>query len=260
MMMPGMSGMHLFRRMKELYPDISVIFVTAVAEVNTAVENMKSGAYDYIVKPVRLDHLRHVVGEVLRNRSPENRHGKVVNEREPDEIPGVAKLSLPGPATPEAESTKPPNGLSLAAPRTEAYKVNIQEDSGTAGSDIELIITPPPEGHLLLSLCRWLEREANAEIEEMKGSAAGPTSLRIFTKHDVPLVEMLGALDEVGSIDVEPDAGEETNTPRFIKRRRDTRGQAPGPLQRYRLVLKPASRVLSSNDQWPAAQLPLPIQ
>ena len=107
------------------------------------------------------------------------------------------------------------------------------------GSDIELIITPPPPGHMLLSICQWLERVPKAEIEEMAGSATGGTSIRLYLKRAVPLIQMLSSLEEVESITEAPAEEEEGRGPRFIKRRRDTRGQTPGPLQRYNLVLNP---------------------
>jgi DNA-binding NtrC family response regulator len=49
--MPGMDGLELQRRLKEITPDAIVIIMTAYASVETAVEALKEGAYDYIVKP-----------------------------------------------------------------------------------------------------------------------------------------------------------------------------------------------------------------
>lgn len=47
----GMSGIELTKRMQETYPDVPVIVITGFADVNTAVEVLKLGADDYIVKP-----------------------------------------------------------------------------------------------------------------------------------------------------------------------------------------------------------------
>jgi DNA-binding NtrC family response regulator len=49
--MPGMDGLELHRKVKELAPDATVIIMTAYASVETAVQALKDGAYDYIVKP-----------------------------------------------------------------------------------------------------------------------------------------------------------------------------------------------------------------
>jgi two-component system NtrC family response regulator len=61
LMMPGMSGVELLRKIRAGYPEIIVILVTAFGTVETAVEAMKAGAYDYITKPVNMDELRLIV-------------------------------------------------------------------------------------------------------------------------------------------------------------------------------------------------------
>ena len=67
-MMPGMSGLTLFHHVKELYPDVATIFVTAVDDHRAVVDNLKEGAFDYLVKPVTLRQLRQSVQEALRKR------------------------------------------------------------------------------------------------------------------------------------------------------------------------------------------------
>ena len=49
--MPGMSGMEVLAKLTADSPDICVIMVTAVADMQTAIETLKMGAYDYITKP-----------------------------------------------------------------------------------------------------------------------------------------------------------------------------------------------------------------
>ncbi len=63
--MPCMSGLELLRHMRAAYPEILVIVVTAFGTVETAVEAMKAGAYDYITKPVNIDELRLIVDRGL---------------------------------------------------------------------------------------------------------------------------------------------------------------------------------------------------
>jgi DNA-binding NtrC family response regulator len=65
--MPGMSGLDLLRRIRSEYPEIIVIVVTAFGTVETAVEAMKAGAYDYITKPVNMDELRLIVNRGLEH-------------------------------------------------------------------------------------------------------------------------------------------------------------------------------------------------
>lgn len=55
--MPGMDGTETMKELKEINPDIPVIIVTAHGDIPTAVEMIKLGAYDFIVKPPRLDIL-----------------------------------------------------------------------------------------------------------------------------------------------------------------------------------------------------------
>lgn len=68
-MMPEMSGLDLFNRMKELYPWVGVLFVTAVDQMDVAVSQVKGGARDYLVKPVNRAKLIDAVNEALEKQS-----------------------------------------------------------------------------------------------------------------------------------------------------------------------------------------------
>jgi len=65
LMMPGMSGVELLKQIRAEYPEVIVIVATAFGTVETAVEAMKAGAYDYITKPVNMDELRLIVARGL---------------------------------------------------------------------------------------------------------------------------------------------------------------------------------------------------
>jgi two-component system NtrC family response regulator len=63
--MPGMSGLDLLRRIRADFPDTQVILITAFGTIETAVEAMKAGAYDYVTKPVHPDELKLCVRRAL---------------------------------------------------------------------------------------------------------------------------------------------------------------------------------------------------
>jgi DNA-binding NtrC family response regulator len=66
--MPGMDGLELQRRIREIDPGLIVIMITAYASVETAVRALKEGAHDYVTKPVDPDELSHVVERALEQR------------------------------------------------------------------------------------------------------------------------------------------------------------------------------------------------
>lgn len=59
--MPGMDGMEMHRRIKALNKDSVVIIMTAFASVDTAVQALKDGAFDYVTKPFDPDDLSHLI-------------------------------------------------------------------------------------------------------------------------------------------------------------------------------------------------------
>jgi two-component system response regulator PilR (NtrC family) len=66
--MPKVDGLQVLRAAKELFPDVAVIVITAVASTETAVEAMKLGAYDYITKPFKLDEVSLIVRNALERK------------------------------------------------------------------------------------------------------------------------------------------------------------------------------------------------
>jgi two-component system, NtrC family, response regulator HydG len=65
--MPGMDGMELQARLHEADPELPIIIMTGYASVETAVQALKQGAYDYITKPVDPDVLSHAVGKAIEH-------------------------------------------------------------------------------------------------------------------------------------------------------------------------------------------------
>jgi DNA-binding NtrC family response regulator len=73
--MPGLGGMELLRQMKEKWPETETIVLTAFGSIDTAVEAMRMGAYDYLTKPIDRDRFHIVVKKALEhhNLAQENR-------------------------------------------------------------------------------------------------------------------------------------------------------------------------------------------
>lgn len=63
--MPEMTGMDLLRQALRLQPDLSMVMLTAHGTIETAVEALKAGAYDFITKPVESEQLFHIVQKGL---------------------------------------------------------------------------------------------------------------------------------------------------------------------------------------------------
>jgi len=66
--MPGRSGLDLLKKIRLEYPETTVVIFTAYGTVETAVEAMRAGAYDYLTKPVHPYDLRSVVARAMERR------------------------------------------------------------------------------------------------------------------------------------------------------------------------------------------------
>jgi DNA-binding NtrC family response regulator len=67
--MPRISGLEFLEKVKELGCDAHVVMMTAYASVESAVEAMRKGAYDYLVKPFEPEELRMLISRILEKRS-----------------------------------------------------------------------------------------------------------------------------------------------------------------------------------------------
>jgi DNA-binding response OmpR family regulator len=68
LVMPGLSGMELLEKLKERNPNITIIMITGYPSIKTAVQAIKSGAFDYIPKPFTPAELRAMVARALGRR------------------------------------------------------------------------------------------------------------------------------------------------------------------------------------------------
>src|SRR5438270_6379870 len=68
LMMPEMDGSTLLDRIKERYPDLPVVMVTAVHDISVALQALRNGAYNYLLKPFEREQLLATVRRALENR------------------------------------------------------------------------------------------------------------------------------------------------------------------------------------------------
>jgi DNA-binding NtrC family response regulator len=69
MKMPGIGGLELLKKVKEIDKETIVILITAFASVPSAITALKDGAYDYVTKPVDPDELAHLVKKALEQKA-----------------------------------------------------------------------------------------------------------------------------------------------------------------------------------------------
>lgn len=87
MKMPGMSGIELLQKIKEIDKDCIVILITAFASVPTAIKALKEGAYDYVTKPVDPDELSNLVKNAIEKKSLKDENYLLKNKIEQMIIP-----------------------------------------------------------------------------------------------------------------------------------------------------------------------------
>jgi len=69
--MPNVDGIQALQKIKQISPDIPVIIMTAYASVGTAVDALKSSAYDYLIKPLDIEELKILVAKALHHHQLE---------------------------------------------------------------------------------------------------------------------------------------------------------------------------------------------
>jgi FixJ family two-component response regulator len=66
--MPGMSGTEVLRRIKRQFPDLPVILLSGHGSVRDAIEGMKHGAMDFLMKPVDINELTAKLRDYLQRK------------------------------------------------------------------------------------------------------------------------------------------------------------------------------------------------
>ena len=67
-MLPEIGGIELLEELKKLDAELAVLMITAFASVETAIEAMRKGAFDYVAKPFKHDELLHILNNALKQR------------------------------------------------------------------------------------------------------------------------------------------------------------------------------------------------
>ena len=78
--MPQMDGVELLKQIREFYPDTPVILITGFASIDTAVEAMKEGAYDYITKPIIDTEIKIILERLVKQRQLLEENLKLKNQ------------------------------------------------------------------------------------------------------------------------------------------------------------------------------------
>jgi len=78
--MEGMSGLEVLKKVKENDPDVSVVMITAYGSIPSAIEAMKSGAYEYLLKPFDPDELMMLIEKIIEHQA-ERRETQFLREQ-----------------------------------------------------------------------------------------------------------------------------------------------------------------------------------
>jgi DNA-binding NtrC family response regulator len=94
--LPDINGMDVIRNVKETHPDTVVVVITGYASVDSVVESMRLGAYDYLSKPFTEDQIKTTVDKALKQKQlkqppvsvpkPESAEDKLIQKREVNRV------------------------------------------------------------------------------------------------------------------------------------------------------------------------------
>ena len=83
--MPGMDGIQTLREIKERFPLVEVVMLTAHASMEVAIEGMELGAFDYLMKPVDIDELLYKLQDAYKKKSIQEDKIKNIKELNKEE-------------------------------------------------------------------------------------------------------------------------------------------------------------------------------
>ena len=80
LMMPGANGLEVLKETRKLSPDTLVVLITGFASLETAVEAIREGAYDYITKPFKLEEIKIIVNNAREKIRLIRENRKLIHE------------------------------------------------------------------------------------------------------------------------------------------------------------------------------------
>lgn len=80
LMMPGANGLEVLKESRKIEPDTLVVLITGFASLETAVQAIREGAYDYITKPFKLDEIKIIVNNAREKIRLIRENKKLINE------------------------------------------------------------------------------------------------------------------------------------------------------------------------------------
>src|SRR3990167_10629227 len=94
--LPGIDGMEVLKQAVKLHPETKVVFITGFGTVDNALEAMKSGAFDYILKPFKINAILPIIQKALKMKALEEEnillHRTVKEEFSQHNIIGKSKV------------------------------------------------------------------------------------------------------------------------------------------------------------------------
>jgi len=84
----GMDGIETLREIKKLQPRVEVILLTGHASVETSIEGMKQGAFDYLLKPIKLEELIEKMAAAFEKKDAQDQKIRTAKIRELMRFPG----------------------------------------------------------------------------------------------------------------------------------------------------------------------------
>lgn len=146
LVMPGESGLDLLFRVKRHDPDVDVIMVTGDTNVESAINALKNGARDYLLKPVNHDEFRHTVALCMEQR-------RLLNEN--IELKGLVHLFQVG------------QTISNCLEMERLATLVVDSFAKEVGTERALGIFPEEDGTLILREIRGLEPEEAGRLGEL---------------------------------------------------------------------------------------------
>ncbi len=174
--MPGMPGMEVLKLIHASYPNLPVILFTAQPDLHSAVDALRNGATDYLLKPLKPQALIERAQTVLENQQKENRKREIAAQIEALQAE-LKDLSTGQTGPLQAASLNTDRFLKRGALMLDLHKRRLLIDEQT-------INIPPTSFDYLLVLARHSPNVVNYQtlVAEAQGYQADPREAQELTK------------------------------------------------------------------------------